>query len=62
MPLITTPERQRQADLCGFKASLVYKSESRTARAVIQRNLVKTTKPKPKVAYDNIESESDGRL
>jgi hypothetical protein len=30
--------RQRQADLCKFKASLVYKASSRTARAT-QRNL-----------------------
>jgi hypothetical protein len=32
--------RQRQADLCEFKASLVYKASSRTARVVIQRNTV----------------------
>jgi hypothetical protein len=31
--------RQRQADLCGFKANLLYRVSSRTARA-IQRNLV----------------------
>ena len=37
-PLIPAFRRQRQADLCEFKASLVYKvSSSRTARAVTQR-------------------------
>ena len=29
MPLIPVPERQRQADLCEFKVSLVYKESSR---------------------------------
>ena len=32
--------RQKQADLCGFSASLDYKVSSRTARVVIQRNTV----------------------
>ena len=32
--------RQRQADLCEFEASLVYRVSSRTARAVSQRNPV----------------------
>jgi hypothetical protein len=38
-PLIPALRRQRQADLCDFEASLVYRASSRTARAV-QRNLV----------------------
>ena len=33
MPLIQALRRQRQADLCEFKASLVYTMSSRTARA-----------------------------
>jgi hypothetical protein len=33
MPLIPALERQRQADLCEFEDSLVYKTSSRTARA-----------------------------
>ena len=33
----SAPE-QRQADLCEFKATLVYRVSSRTARAVTQRN------------------------
>ena len=36
--LIPALRKQRQADLCEFEVSLVYKSISRTARA--QRNLV----------------------
>jgi hypothetical protein len=38
-PLISALGRQRQADLCEFKASLVYRVSSRTAKA-IQRNPV----------------------
>jgi hypothetical protein len=33
MPLIPSLGRQRQADLCEFKASLVYRVSSRTVRA-----------------------------
>ena len=39
-PLILAPKRQRQMDLCEFKASLVYKVSFRTAGAVIQRKLI----------------------
>ena len=39
-PLIPALRRQRQADLCDFEASLVYRAGSRTARAVTQRNPV----------------------
>ena len=42
--------RQRQADLCEVKASMVYRVSSRTARTVTQRNsettTTTTTKPK----------------
>jgi hypothetical protein len=38
-PLIPALGRQRQEDLCEFKASPVYRVSSRTARAT-QRNLV----------------------
>ena len=36
--MIPALRRQRQAYLCEFKASLVYKACPRTARAVTQRN------------------------
>ena len=39
MPLISALRRQRQVDLIEFKASLVYRVSSRTARAT-QRNSV----------------------
>jgi hypothetical protein len=39
MPLIPALGRQRQADLCEFKASLVYTVSSRSTRAT-QRNPV----------------------
>jgi len=38
--LTLTLGRQRQADLCEFTASLVYKVSSRTARIAPQRNPV----------------------
>ena len=31
--MVPALRRQKQADLCEFKASLIYKTESRTARA-----------------------------
>ena len=37
--LILVIKKQREADLCEFKASLVYVVSSRTARTVTQRNL-----------------------
>jgi hypothetical protein len=39
-PLIPAFRKQRQMDLCEFKASLVYKWSSGTARDVTQRNPV----------------------
>jgi hypothetical protein len=47
-PLITALERQRQADLCEFKDSLVYKVNSWTARVAVQRNPVLKNYPKKK--------------
>ena len=43
MPLIPVLGRQRQAELCEFKAILVYRSSSRTAKAA-QRNPVSKSK------------------
>ena len=34
MPLIPALEKQRQADLCEFEASLVYRASSSIARAI----------------------------
>ena len=45
VPLIPALGRQTQADLCEFKASLVYKASSRTARAT-QKNPVLEDKQK----------------
>jgi hypothetical protein len=39
-PLIQALERQRQADLSEFQASLVYGASSKTARDIVQRNHV----------------------
>ena len=39
MPLVPALRRQRQVNVCDFKASLVYRASSRTTRDT-QRNLV----------------------
>ena len=46
MPLIPALGKQRQVDLCEFKASLVYQVSSRIARTVTQRNHVDKAKRK----------------
>ena len=45
-PLFPALGRQRQADLCEFEASLVYRASSRTTWAVTQRNPVLKNKTK----------------
>jgi hypothetical protein len=40
MPLIPALEKQRQVGLCESEASLVYKVESRTARATTEKPCV----------------------
>jgi len=45
-PVIPAPRRQRQADLCEFEASWVYRVSSRTARAT-QRNCILKKKKNP---------------
>ena len=40
MPLIPALGRQKQADLCEFEASLMYRASSRTISKAIQRNPV----------------------
>ena len=46
MPLIPALQRQRQADLCEFEVSLVYRVSSRTARDTQRNPASKYTKPK----------------
>ena len=45
--------RQRQVDLCEFKAGLVYRVSSRTVRAVIQRNPVLKNQKQMKTKQQN---------
>jgi hypothetical protein len=53
MALITVPGRQRQADLCEFKTSVVYRTSSRAARATQKtlyfKNKTKQTNKKIKI-------------
>ena len=49
--LILALGRQRLVDLCEFKASLVYRVSSRTARIITQRNPVLTKQKKKKKVY-----------
>jgi hypothetical protein len=53
MPLILALGKQRQAELYEFKASLVYRVRSRTARILLHREIVSkpTNKQKTKYAY-----------
>jgi hypothetical protein len=44
MPLILVIRRQRQEDLCEFKASLIYVSSSRTAKTIEKDSISKTKK------------------
>jgi hypothetical protein len=44
--MIPALRREKQAEVCEFKASLVYKVNSSTARVVIQRNPVLKIKTK----------------
>jgi hypothetical protein len=46
MLLIPALRRQKQADLCEFEASLVYKMNSRTARAVHRNHILENKKIK----------------
>ena len=48
VPLIPAFGRQKQVELCEFEASLVYRTSSRTARAVTQRNPVSKQNKPPK--------------
>ena len=60
--LILALVRQRQLDLCEFKASMVYKVSFRTARTVTQRNSVsktKQTKQKIKSYCKNSDGETE---
>ena len=56
MPLIPALERQKQANLCGFKASLVYIVSSRTGSKATKRNSVlkKNKIKKERIVVHNI--------
>jgi hypothetical protein len=53
MPLIPALGRQKQADLCEFKASLVYKSSSRPARATQRDPVLKRYPPQTTIKTKN---------
>ena len=46
MPLILALEKQRQEDLCQFKASLVYRTSSKIAKAMQRNPVLKSQNPK----------------
>ena len=57
MPLILALGRQRLVDLCEFKASLVYRVSSRTARATGRKSISKKqnqTEQKPDAWINNM--------
>jgi hypothetical protein len=49
------PNTRKQADLCEFEASLLYRASSSRAVAVIQRNLVSTNKANKQVSVSSLE-------
>ena len=58
MPLIPALRRQRQHDLCKFKASLSSRASSRTARTVTQRNSAsKKQNKKKEKKYQNQDKD-----
>ena len=61
-PLIPAVERRRQADLCEFKASLVYSSSSRTARATcLETDKATQRKPVLKKTKRQKEIKKEGK-
>jgi hypothetical protein len=65
MPLMPAFGRQRQADLCEFKASLFYMVSSRTPRAVerpcLKNTPPKETKPKTKLNQPTNQTKANER-
>jgi hypothetical protein len=57
MPLTSAPRRQKQAHLCDFEASLVYRVRSRTARATQRNPVSKNQKPETKQTENQDEVE-----
>ena len=51
--LIPALRRQRQADLCKFEASLVYRESARIGSKATQRNPVSKNKTKNPINNDN---------
>ena len=60
MPVIPALGRQRQANHCEFKASLVSKESFKTARADTQRNSVSKNKQKTKKKETRNEVQVSG--
>ena len=58
--LILALERQRQADLCEFKASLVSRASSKTVSAIIQRSCLKQNKTDKMKNYAKLGAHSVG--
>ena len=62
MPLIPALGRQRQVDLCDFKAGLIYRVSSRTARTTERKKpYLETTLPQKRITQNNIwETKAGG--
>ena len=57
IPLISALTRQRQADLCEFKASLVYRASSRTSSKATEKPSLKTKQNKTKQKTQNPKNQ-----
>ena len=56
MSLILALRRQRQEDLCEFKASLMYRASSKTAKAIFKTEKHCLEKPKKVKPYESFRS------
>ena len=61
MPLIPALRKQRQTDLCEFKASRVYRVNSWTGSKATQRNPVLKNTPKKEKKKERKEEKKEGR-
>ena len=62
MPLIPALGRQRQAELCEFKASLVYRASSRTGSKATQRNPISKNPKEKSQIYRHLHTNSFSSL
>ena len=56
MPLIPAPGRQRQAELCEFEASLVYRGSSQDSQSYTEKPCLKQTNKRQREIKEDINT------